>query len=241
MRKVIVITGASRGLGRAVALKFGREGWAVVVNYQANREMADEAVREIIASGGEAVACQADVRDFFRMERMVNDAVSRWGRVDVLVNNAGIGTGGLTLKFTEETWDAVIDTNLKGAFNAVKAVSRPMMKQHSGHIINISSVVGVRGKAGHAAYSASKAGLIGLTKAMAIELASRGIQVNAVLPGYMLTDMGASASENAKNDALADNLLKRFSEPTEVADFIFHLVGMNAVSGQIFNLDSRII
>ncbi len=129
------------------------------------------------------------------------------------------------LKLSEQTWDDVIDINLKGSFNTIKAVSRIMMKQRSGHIINISSILGVRGKTGQAAYSSSKAGLIGLTKAAAVELAPRGIQVNAVLPGYMLTDMGSAASEKAKEEALQDNLLKQYSDPAEVADFIYHLDG----------------
>lgn len=240
-RKTIIITGASRGLGRALALRFGGGGWAVAVNYNTSDASADSVVDEILTSGGEAFAVKADVRIYSEVEEMVSKTLSSFGRIDALINNAGTGTGGLMLKLSEQVWDDVIDINLKGSFNTIKAVSRPMMKQRSGHIINISSVLGIRGKTGQAAYSSSKAGLIGLTKAAAVELAPRGIQVNAVLPGYMLTDMGAAASGKAKEEAVQDNLLKLFSEPDEVAGFIYHLVGMKAVSGQVFNLDSRII
>jgi len=240
-RKTIIITGASRGLGRATALKFGKEGWAVAVNYKVSKSSADEIVDEIVKSGGEAFAVKADVRQCSEVEAMISETISRFGSIDALINNAGTGTGGLMLKLSEQTWNDIIDINLKGSFNTIKAVSRVMIKQRSGHIINISSILGVRGKTGQAAYSTSKAGLIGLTKAAAVELAPRGIQVNAVLPGYMLTDMGAAASGKAKEDAIQDNLLKRYSDREEVAGFIYHLVGMKAVSGQVINLDSRII
>jgi len=240
-RKAVIVTGASRGLGKEIALTFGRYGWGVLVNYMNSREAAQAVAVQIIDAGGDALAFKTDVRDYSTVKEMIDAAIARWGRVDVLVNNAGTGIGGLILKLKEDAWDEVIDTNLKGVFNCTKAVSGLMLKQRAGHIINIGSIVGLRGKTGHAAYSASKAGLVGLTKAAAIELAPRGIQANCVLPGYMLTDMGEGASEKAREDALSDNLLKRFSDPAEVAEFIYHLAGMNAVSGQVFNLDSRII
>ena len=240
-QKTIIITGASNGLGRAMALRFGREGWAVAVNYNTSKASADEVVAGIINSGGAAFAVKADVRIYSEVEAMVSETLSRFGRIDALINNAGTGTGSLMLKLSVEAWDDVIDTNLKGSFNTIKAVSRIMMKQRSGHVINISSILGLRGKTGQAAYSSSKAGLIGLTKAAAVELAPRGIQVNAILPGYMLTEMGAAASEKAREEAVQDNLLKRYSEPSEVADFVYNLTNMKAVSGQVFNLDSRVI
>ena len=240
-RKTVIVTGASRGLGREIAIRFGRYGWGVLVNYLNSREAAEAVTGQIIDAGGDALSFNADVRDYSTVKEMTDAAIARWGRMDMLVNNAGIGTSGLILKLKEEAWDEVMDTNLKGAFNCTKAVSELMLKQRAGHIINIGSVVGLRGKTGHAAYSASKAGLVGLTKATAIELAPRGIQVNCVLPGYMLTDMGEGASDVAKEDALADNLLKKFSDPAEVAEFIYNLSNMKAVSGQVFNLDSRII
>ncbi len=241
MRKVVIITGASRGLGRAIALKFGSEGWKVVVNYLADSEKADETVSAILGFGGDAFSLKADVRLYPKVEALVDAAMFRWGRIDALVNNAGLTRDALIPKINNELWQAVIDTNLKGCFNTIKAASKHFIKQRSGHIVNIASISGVRGKAGQAAYSASKSGLIGLTKAAAVELAPRGIQVNAVLPGYMLTEMGADATDKAREEALRDNLLKRYSEPEEVAGFIYHLSGMKAVSGQVFNLDSRII
>jgi 3-oxoacyl-[acyl-carrier protein] reductase len=241
MRQVVIITGASRGLGRDIALRFGCSGWSVAVNYASDAKAASKVSDEINASGGVSLLFQADVSDSPQVDGMVAGTLERFGRIDVLVNNAGIAEPGLIAKLTGEGWDRTLDVNLKGAFNTIKAVSKTMMKQRSGHIINISSILGIRGKAGQAAYSASKAGLIGLTKAAAVELAPRDIQVNAVLPGYMLTGMGTGASEKYRQEALADNLLKRFSEPAEVADFIYHLCGMKTVSGQVFNLDSRVI
>ena len=241
MPKVVIVTGASRGLGRAIALKFGSEGWKVIVNFVASSERAEETVKSILDSGGDAFSLKADVRLYPEVEALIEAAMFRWGRIDVLINNAAITKDALIPKINTEHWQDVMDTNLKGCFNTIKAASRHLLKQRSGHIINIASISGVRGKAGQAAYSASKAGLIGLTKAAAVELAPRGIQVNAVLPGYMLTEMGAGASGKAREEALRDNLLKRFSEPEEVAGFIYHLSGMKAVSGQVFNLDSRII
>lgn len=228
-------------MGKEIALRFGRAGRGVLVNFLNSRDAAEAVASEVRNAGGDALAFKADVRDYSTVKEMADAAIARWGRVDALVNNAGVGTGGLLLKLKEETWDEVVDTNLKGAFNCTRAVSGLMLKRRTGHIINIGSIVGLRGKTGHAAYSASKAGLIGLTKATATELAPRGIQVNCILPGYMLTDMGEGASEKAREDALADNLLKRFACPAEVADFVYYLAGMKAVSGQVFNLDSRII
>jgi len=241
MKNVVIITGASRGLGRETALKFGREGWAVALDYLGSHEGASSAVDEITWQGGEAFAFEADVREISLMDALVAEAVARWGRVDALVNNAGIARGGLIAKLKDDDWKDVLDVNLKGAFNAIKAVTPVMKTQGSGHIINVSSILGVKGKAGQVAYASSKAGLIGLTRAVAVELAPDGVQSNCVMPGYMLTDMGAGASEKAKADALSDNLLKMYSDPAEVAAFIYHLAGMKAVSGQVFNLDSRVI
>jgi len=241
MKRVAIITGASRGLGREIALRFGLAGWRVLVNYLSGVEAAETLAGDITSSGGEAFAFRADVSDYAQVQAMVAETLSRFGRVDLLVNNAGTAWPGLLVKLREDDWDKTLDVNLKGAFNTVKAVSKTMMMQRAGHIINVSSILGIRGRAGQAAYCASKAGLIGLTKAIAVELAPRNIQVNAVLPGYMLTDMGTGASAGYRDEALSDNLLKRFSEPAEVADFIYHLSGMKAVSGQVFNLDSRII
>lgn len=241
MKQVVIITGGSRGLGREAALTFGRAGWAVIVNYVSDDIAAGEVRRAIEASGGETLLYKADVSVYPEVERMVKAVIEQFGRIDVLVNNAGIVCAGLIAKLTEQDWDLSADTNLKGAFNTTRAVSRIMMKGRTGHIINIASILGVRGKSGQAAYSASKAGLIGLTKATAVELAPRGIQANVVIPGYMLTGMGEAATRKARDEALSDNLLKRFNDPEEVAGFIYHLAGMKAVSGQVFNLDSRMM
>jgi len=241
MRKVVIVTGASRGLGRAIALKFGREDWCVAVNYLASDKSAKAVCAEIMMEGGEAFHFKADVRHYAQVESMVKETMSRWGRVDALINNAGISREGLIMKVDEPDLREVMDTNLKGCFNTIKAVSGIMQGQGGGHIINISSIIGIRGKTGQAAYCASKSGLLGLTKAAAIELAPYSVRVNAVLPGYMLTDMGNSSTDKARHDAISDNLLKKYSEPSEVAGFVYSLAGMKAVSGQVFNIDSRII
>ncbi len=240
-RKTVIVTGASRGLGREVALAFGRSGWGVVVDYLRSKAEAEAAAGEIVSSGGDAVAIRADAGDQAQAESLVNSAMTRWGRLDVLINNAGISREGLLLRLSEDALDETLRTNLKGPFHAIKAASEVMARQGYGHIINISSITGVKGRGGHSAYAASKAALIGLTKAAAVELAPHGIQVNCVLPGYMQTDMGMSASDKAKDNALADSLLKTCSMPAEAALFIFNLVYMKSVSGQVFNLDSRII
>jgi 3-oxoacyl-[acyl-carrier protein] reductase len=241
MRKAVIVTGASRGLGRKVALAFGRAGWGVAVNYSSSRAKAESAAKEIISAGGGAFIFRADVSIADEAGALVNAAEARWGRLDALINNAGVSHEALLLRLTEQTLDETLRINLKGPFNMIKAASRVMISQASGHIINVGSITGVKGKEGHSAYAASKAGLIGLTKAAAVELAPHGIQSNCVLPGYMLTEMGASASEKAKSDALSEGLLKVYSNPAEVASFILHLTGISSVSGQTFNLDSRII
>ncbi len=241
MRKAVIVTGASRGLGREVALAFGRAGWGVAVNYSSSQAKAEAVAKEIISSGGDALVFQADVGFADEAGKLVNAAEARWGRLDALINNAGVSHEALLLRLTDETLDETLRINLKGPFNMIKAASRVMISQTSGHIINVASITGVKGKAGHAAYAASKAALIGLTKAAAMELAPHGIQSNCVLPGYMLTEMGDSASERAKSNALSEGLLKVYSNPAEVASFILHLTGISSVSGQTFNLDSRII
>ena len=172
---------------------------------------------------------------------MVHDAVKRWGTVDVLINNAGITRDGLVLRMPEEDWDDVINTNLSGPFHCIRAASGIMTKQRRGHIISIASVVGVQGREGQANYSASKAGLIGLTKACAKEFGPWNINVNAVLPGYIPTDMGDTISDTVLERILKENALNRISDPKEVAEFIYHLSLMKNVSGQVFNLDSRIL
>ena len=187
--KVAVVTGASRGIGKAIALAFAKEGATVIVNYNGSAAKAEAVVEEICQAGGQAEAVQCNVADFSACETFLADIVKRYKRIDILVNNAGITRDGLLMKMTEEDFDAVIQTNLKGAFNCTKFVSRQMLRQKAGRIINISSVSGIMGNAGQANYSASTAGVIGLTKAAAREIASRGITLNAIAPGIIHTDM----------------------------------------------------
>jgi 3-oxoacyl-[acyl-carrier protein] reductase len=240
-KPVVIITGASRGLGREIALRFGRAGHRVVVNYLSRDDEADAVCGEINRHGGEAEAVRADVRIADHVDSLVRQTVDLWGRVDVLVNNAGLTRDGLALRMSEKDWDDVMATNLSGPFHSIRSVSKVMMKQRSGHIVNISSITGVQGREGQANYSAAKAGLIGLTKTAAKELGRFNIKVNAVLPGYLPTEMGKQVSDNIQERVLAENALGRISDPVEVADFIFHLTTMQNVSGQVFNLDSRIL
>jgi 3-oxoacyl-[acyl-carrier protein] reductase len=240
-KHVVVVTGGSRGLGREIALLFGKAGDRVVVNYAFHEQDADAVVGEIIRAGGEALSFKADVRIADSVDSMIAETTKRWGFLDVLVNNAGITKDSLLPRLAEQDWDNVLATNLKGAFHGIRAASRFMSKQRRGHIINISSIVGARGREGQAHYAASKAGLIGLTKAAAKELGRFNIKVNAVLPGYLSTDMGEKVPEAVRERVLWENALGRISDPQEVAEFVRHLSRMNNVSGQVFNLDSRIL
>jgi 3-oxoacyl-[acyl-carrier protein] reductase len=240
-KRVVLVTGASRGLGREIALRFGRAGDRVVVNYLRNEERAIEATEEIAHAGGEAFSYRADVRVSPEVEAMVAGTIRRWGAVDVLVNNAGLTKDGLLLRMAEESWDDVIASNLTGPFYCIRAAAGTMMKQRSGQILSIGSIVGLKGREGQANYSASKAGLIGLTRACAKELGPYNIKVNAVLPGYLPTDMGRMASDAVLERVRCENALGRPSGPTEVAEFVYRLSLMENVSGQMFNLDSRIL
>lgn len=240
-KRVIIVTGASRGLGREIALKFGKAGDRVVVNYLSRGQDAAAVADEILRAGGEAVSCRADVRIAGEVGTMINETTKRWGGLDVLVNNAGITKDRLMLRLPEQDWDSVLDTNLTGAFHCIRAASLIMSSRGEGHIVNISSIVGAQGRAGQGPYAASKAGLIGLTKAAAKELGGFNIKVNAVLPGFLPTEMGEKVSDTIHERMLQENALNRISDPREVAEFIHHLSRMNNVSGQIFNLDSRIL
>lgn len=241
-QKVAIITGASRGIGRAVALALAAEGANVVVNYASSSAAAEEVVGAIAAMGGkEAIAVQADVSKADQVEALLNTVMEKWGRVDVLVNNAGITRDGLLLRMKTEDWQAVIDLNLTGVFLCTRAVSKVMLKQKSGRIINISSVAGQIGNPGQANYSAAKAGLIGFTKTVAKELASRGITVNAVAPGFITTDM----TSNLKTDEILKYIpLGRYGQPEEVAGMIKFLAADSAASyitGQVFNVDGGMV
>jgi 3-oxoacyl-[acyl-carrier protein] reductase len=240
-KRTIIVTGSSRGLGKEIALVFGTSGYRVVVNYVSGEQQAAEVAAQIVRFGGEAFAFRADVKVFSAVDAMIAETMKRWGGIDVLINNAGVTKDSLLLRMTEQDWDLVIDTNLKGPFNAIRAVSGVMAKQRNGHIINIASIVGLQGREGQANYSSAKAGLIGLTKSSAKELGRFNIKVNAVLPGYIPTDMGSTVSDSIRDRVRSENALGRVSDPREIALFIQHLCLMNNVSGQVFNLDSRII
>ncbi|MDP2168067.1 MAG: SDR family NAD(P)-dependent oxidoreductase [Thermodesulfovibrionales bacterium] len=232
--KTVLITGGSRGLGRELAVSLSEKGWAVAVNYHASENEA----LALSKSLKNAVAIKADVGDIRQVIEMERDIRKKWGRLDALINNAGITKDGLLLKTSEEDWDSVLRVNLKGCFNTIKTFAPLIAESGGGHIINISSRTGLRGKTGQAAYSASKAGLIGLTVSLAKELAPLNIRVNAILPGYMPTEMGAEAGE-AMRRAKEQSLLGRLSEPGEIAGCILWLLSTWGVTGQVFVLDSR--
>lgn len=237
--KVAIVTGASRGIGRAIALTLAGYGASVVVNYNGSKEKAEEVVTEIKNNGGTAIVYQADASDFEAVKNMFAHVVKEFGKIDILVNNAGITRDNLILKMTEEEFDAVIDTNLKGVFNCLKQASRIMLKQKSGRIINISSVVGLIGNPGQVNYSAAKAGVIGMTKSLAKELGSRGITVNAVAPGYINTDMTAVLSDELK-DKVTDNIpLRRLGEVIDIAETVAFLASEKAsyITGQTIQVD----
>lgn len=237
--KIALVTGASRGIGRQIALTLGREGAAVIVNYNGSSAKAEEVVKEIEAAGGRAEAVQCNVSDFECCGKMMADIVSRYGRLDILVNNAGITRDNLLMKMPEEDFDAVINTNLKGVFNCIKHISRQMLKQKAGRIINISSVSGVLGNAGQANYCAAKAGVIGITKSAARELASRGITVNAVAPGFINTEMTDVLSDAVKESAVQQIPMKHFGSTEDIAEAVVFLASGKAgyITGQVLSID----
>lgn len=237
--KIAVVTGASRGIGREIAKTLASKGAVVIVNYNGSTAKAEEVVKEIEEAGGRAEAMQCNVSDFESAGEMLSAVVKKYGRVDILVNNAGITRDGLLMKMTEADFDAVMDTNLKGAFNCMQHVSRQMLKQRSGRIINMSSVVGLMGNAGQANYGASKAGLIGMTKCVARELASRGITCNAVAPGFIVTEMTDVLSDAVKEAMVAQIPLKKFGTTQDVAKTVAFLASDDAsyITGQVISVD----
>ncbi len=237
--KVAVVTGSSRGIGRAIALKLASLGAKVVVNYRANAEAAQEVVEAIEALGGQAIAVQADVTNADDAKRLIQAAQKTYGKVDILVNNAGITRDTLLARMSEEDWSLVINTNLKGTFNCTKAAIRPMMRQRYGRIINIASVAGLAGNPGQANYSAAKAGMVGFTKAMAKEVGSRNITVNAVAPGYIPTDLTADLPQDLVEKAIEMTPLGRAGTPEEVANAVAFLASDEAsyITGVVLRVD----
>jgi 3-oxoacyl-[acyl-carrier protein] reductase len=238
--KIALVTGASRGIGREIARTLAREGAYVIINYRGSKEKAEELAAEINADGETRAAIYGcDVADFEACEQMVRELIETYGHIDILVNNAGITRDGLVMKMGEDEFDSVLNTNLKGAFHTIRHLSRYMIKQRSGSIINITSVSGIHGNAGQANYSASKAGVIGLTKSVAKELASRGITCNAVAPGMIETDMTEVLSDKVK-EAMQERIpVKRIGKPNDVAEVVAFLVSEKAsyITGQVITVD----
>jgi 3-oxoacyl-[acyl-carrier protein] reductase len=240
---VAVVTGASRGIGRAVAERLAHDGAAVVVNYRAEESAALETVRGIESGGGRAIAVQADVTDADHAGRLVETTLKVFERIDILVNNAGVTRDGLLMKMSDEDWDFVLNTNLRSAFLMSRAASRPMMRQRAGRIINMTSIAGLGGNAGQANYAASKAGIVGLTKAMAKELGPRGITSNAVAPGYIPTDLTSTLSESLIADAVKLTPLGRLGTVGDVAAAVAFLASDDAafITGQVLRVDGGML
>lgn len=233
------MTGASRGIGKAIALSLSRAGAHVIVNYRGNHAAAEESLSAIAAQGGHGELCPFDIADESQVESAVKNIVDRHQKLDILVNNAGVTADNLLMRVKPADWDQVIGINLKGAVLCTKAVSRVMIRQHSGRIVNLSSVVGQTGNAGQSIYAASKAGIIGFTKAVAREVASRGVTVNAVAPGFIETDMTARLPDKLREEFLQSIPLGRFGTCDEVADMVLFLAGPGAayVTGQVFSIN----
>ena len=241
--KTALVTGASRGIGREIALELARQGADVVVNYAGSEAKAHEVVEEIKGLGREAIAIQCDVSNSESVTDMVKETVDHFGKIDILVNNAGITRDNLLMRMKENEWDDVMNINLKGVFLCTKAVTRQMMKQRYGRIINISSVVGVSGNPGQANYVAAKAGVIGLTKTSAKELASRGITVNAIAPGFITTEMTDQLTEDIQNEMLKMIPLAQFGEPKDIANTVVFLASDDSryITGQTIHVNGGMV
>ncbi len=241
--KAALVTGASRGLGRAIALRLAAAGAGVTVNYRGNEEMARSLVEQIESAGGSAFAVKADISDADAVKALVKETVERWGKIDILVNNAGITRDSMIMRMSESAWDDVLDTNLKSAYLCSKFCLRSMVEQPEGRIINISSLAGLMGNPGQANYSAAKAGLIALTKTLAKELGSRNITVNAVAPGFIVSDMTERLPQEMKDEVLARVPLSRFGQPEDIAALVLFLAGPDSsyISGQVIAVDGGLL
>ena len=241
-KKTAIVTGSSRGIGKAIALKLATKGYQIVINNFVYEESVEEVIKEVGAAGGTGTFIRADVSKFEEAKALIDQTVEKFGRIDLLVNNAGITRDGLIMRMSEQDFDSVINVNLKGAFNCSRFAAPVMIKQRSGKMVNISSIVGVRGNAGQANYAASKAGIIGLTKSLARELGSRNITVNAIAPGFIETEMTAALPEKTVAEFLAQIPLKKLGKPEDIANTVAFLASDEAdyISGQVIAIDGAL-
>lgn len=241
--KIALITGGSRGIGRATAILLAEHGADIIINYAGNKQAADEVCEAVKKLGRKVLAIQANVSKSDEVQKMIDDAVKEFGRIDILVNNAGITKDGLLMRMKDEDWSSVIDTNLTGVYNCSKAVTKPMMKQKAGSIVNMSSVVGVNGNVGQSNYAASKAGIIGFSKALAKELASRNIRVNAIAPGFIATDMTTDLSDKVKEEMLKNIPLNSLGTAEDVAQAVLFLASdaSKYITGQTLHVDGGMV